>query len=125
MIVIKKIADYNSGNPIPFASIELIDRNGIFLGAGTSADVDGNFSIDSVMMAPGTFLKITSSGYKSQAIDFDTYSKDETQTFYLVPDVVELPEVVITAIKKGFTDNKNLIYVGLALGALYLLTRKK
>lgn len=125
MIIFKKVIDQNTGVGIPYASVELIDGNGTFLGAGTSADVSGNFALDSLMMKEGTFLKITSSGYKSSAFSYDQYSIDQDAAFALMPDIVELPTVVVTAIKKGIADNKNLIYLGLGITALYLIMRKK
>lgn len=125
MIIFKKVVDQNTGVGIPYANVELIDNNGTFLGAATSADVSGNFNLDSLMMKPGTFLKITSSGYKSDAFTYEQYAVDTDSVFGLVPDIVELPTVVVTAIKKGIMDNKNLIYLGLGITALYLIMRKK
>jgi hypothetical protein len=125
MIILKKVVDSLNGDPIPYASIELIDSNGVFLGAGTTADVAGNFALDSLMMKPGTFLKITSSGYSGAAFTFEQYSIDKNAAFALSRNTVELPEVVVTAMKKGIKENKNWIYLGLAVGALYLITRKK
>jgi len=125
MIIFKKVIDQNTGVGIPYANIELIDGNGTYLGAATSSDVSGNFALDSLMMKPGTFLKITSSGYKSSAFSYDQYSIDQDAAFALMPDIVELPPVVITAIKKGITENKNWVYAGLGIAALFLIMRKK
>jgi len=125
MIILKKVVDSLTGDPIPYATIELIDNNGVFLGAATTADVAGNFALDSLMMKPGTFLKITSSGYSGAAFTFEQYSIDKNAAFALSRNTVELPEVVVTAMKKGIKENKNWIYLGLAVGALYLITRKK
>lgn len=125
MIILKKIVDQNTGNPIPYASVELIDQEGTFLGAGTSADVDGNFALDSLMMLPGTFLRVTSSGYNGAAFSYDQYSIDKNIAFALTRNTVELPPVVITAIKKTVKDNKGLIYAGLIVLGAYFLIRKK
>jgi len=125
MIILKKVVDSLTGDPIPYASIELIDSNGVFLGAATTADVAGNFALDSLMMKPGTFLKITSSGYSGAAFTFEQYSIDKNAAFALARNTIELPEVVITAAKKAIDKNKNLIYAGVGLLAIYLLTRKK
>jgi hypothetical protein len=125
MIILKKVVDSQTGLPIPYASIELIDQNGIFLGAGTSADVDGNFALDSLMIKPGSFLKITSSGYQGAAFTYEQFTIDKDAAFALSRDNVELPEVIITAAKKAVEKNKNLVYAGLGILAIYLLTKKK
>jgi hypothetical protein len=125
MIILKKVIDSLTGKPIPYASVELIDGDGIFLGAGTTADVAGNFALDSLMMKPGTFLKITSSGYNGAAFSYDQYSVDNNAAFALSQNTIELPEVVITATKKAIDKNKNLIFAGLGILAVYLLTKKK
>lgn len=125
MIILKKVVDDLTGNPIPYASIELIDNNGVFLGAGTTADVAGNFALDSLMMKPGTFLKITSSGYNGAAFSFEQYSIDKNAAFALSRNNIELPEVVITAAKRAIDKNKTLIFAGLGILAVYLLSKKR
>lgn len=125
MIILKKVVDSLTGNPIPYASVELIDTDGIFLGAGTTADVAGNFALDSLMIKPGTFLKITSSGYNGAAFSYDQFSVDKNAAFALTQNTIELPEIVVTAAKKAIDKNKTLIFAGLGILAVYLLSKKR
>jgi len=125
MIILKKVIDGTTGDPVPYANVELIDSDGIFLGAGTTADVGGNFALDSLMINPGTFLKITSSGYNGAAFSYEQFAIDKNAAFVLMRNNIELPAVVITAAKNAFEKNKTLVYAGLGLLALYFITKKK
>ena len=123
MILFGRILDANTGQGIPYATIEVTDDMGTFAGAATTSGVTGNFALDSLMMREGSFLRITSSGYKPVSIPFSEYSN--ISEFKLIPDYITLDPVVITAKKKVTSNNNSAIYAALGLGALFLLLKKK
>lgn len=121
MIKSGKVIDVNTGEGIPYASIEVTDQLGTYLGAGVSADVRGNFSIDSTMMQPGTFLRISSVGYSTMSFPYSIYTS--YTNFELSPVIQSLPGITISPTKKA--DNNTLIAAGVGLAFLYFLMRKK
>jgi len=123
MILFGRVLNANTGIGIPYANIEVTDDKGTFAGVGTSSGVTGSFALDSLMMREGSFLRITSSGYKPVSIPFSTYSN--VNDFILIPDYVELPGVVVTAKKQAASNNNYAIFAALGIGALFLLMKKR
>jgi len=68
-------------------------------------------------------MRISSTGYKTISVPYSTYIN--VDTFKLIPALVTLDEVVITAKRNTATNNNAIIYAGLGLAALFLLLRKK
>jgi hypothetical protein len=123
MIKFGKIQDQSTGTPIPYASVEITDRYGTYLGAGASADVSGNFNIDSLQIKPGTFARISSVGYKTTSYSYDQFL--ELQIFSLVRQSQELEEAVVTYDKKKAQQEKMMMFAGLGLLAFLLFTSNK
>jgi hypothetical protein len=123
MIKFGKVTDLNTGTGIPYASVEVFDKNGTYLGAGVSADVSGNFNIDTLQLKPGTFIKISSVGFQSGSYSFDQFVN--LDVFSLQRLTENLPDYVVTAKRSIDNQQKMLIIGGLGLLALILLTNKK
>jgi len=122
MIKSGRIVDNKTGAGIPYASIELTDYLGTYLGVGANADSQGYFTINSLMIEPGTFMRISSVGYQTTSYTYEDYVN--FNVFTMVNVATELEPVVITAPKKD--ANKNvIIYGGLGLLALMLLLKKR
>jgi hypothetical protein len=62
MIVSGKIIDKSTAEPIPFATVQLINNFGNYLGVGASSNDKGNFSIASSLIAAPNSLLFTSAG---------------------------------------------------------------
>ena len=123
MIKIANVRDSQTGEPIPYASVEITDQQGVYLGAGASTDGNGNFSIDSLQMQQGSFMRISSVGYKTVSFPYDQYSI--LRIFPITKQSTVLDEVVITAKRK--VDQTNKIAAISAIGLLIFLfaTSKK
>ncbi len=121
MIKRGQVTDSNTNTGIPYASVEVTDQLGTYLGAGVSADVNGNFDIDSTMMKPGTFLRISSVGYQTMSYPYNIYTA--YNNFELSPQVTSLPGITISPTKKA--NQNTLIYAGVGLAFLYFLMKKK
>jgi len=123
MIKSGQVIDSTTSRGIPYASIEVTDMFGTYLGAGAAAGVDGIFTIDSTMMKPGTFLRISSVGFNTQSFPYTEYYP--AKTFAISPQVSSLPDVIVTATKKA-NENKGLIIgAAAALVLWYLFVKKK
>ena len=115
------IKDAATGQGIPYATVEITDVNGVYLGAGVSADVQGSFTIDSMQMQPGSYMRISSVGYGSQSFPYDVYLG--RSVFTLSPVAQQLPPVTVTVPAAG-TD-KNKIALAVAAGLALLLFMRK
>jgi len=123
MIKYGQVIDANTGLGVPYATIEITDQAGTYTGAGVSAGATGNFAIDSLQIKPGSFMRISSAGYKTTSIPYLTYTNKDT--FTLIPAIVDLDEIVITAKRTADTNKNAILYAGLGLAALFFLLRKK
>lgn len=121
MILYGKVVDQKTGDAVPYASIELTDQAGKYLGFGVAAGVDGSFSLDSPMMEPGTFIRLSHAAYNTVSFPFEVYQFADI--FKMVQKVEDLTPVVITATKKETTNNAILIALG--IGAMLFLFSKK
>lgn len=117
-----KVTDKITGVGIPYATVELTDKNGVYIGSSVTTDVFGNYSMDSPVLQPGTFMRVSHVSYLSASYPFEIYQY--ASNFNLSPKVVTLDEIVITAPKTGKQSNAILYGVG-ALALLYFLTMKK
>lgn len=111
-----------SGQPIPGATVLLIDANGVDMGFGTAANNNGFFSFwvnETDPRLPSARLQVSSVGYYTANVDFDTYGGGGTIT--LQTNVVTLPPVVV----ESGGINKNLWIIALAGGALILMSDDK
>jgi len=121
MIKTGKVTDSSTGKGIPYASVELTDQFGTYLGVGTSCDVNGSFALDSTLMKAGTFLRISSVGYQTMSFPYTLYGA--YTNFELNQEIESLPGITITSTKKA--DNNTLIAAGLGLAVLLFLLKKR
>lgn len=122
MIITGRVIDQATGAGIPFATVELTDKAGNYLGYGVNTNNSGSFSMDSGMIQPGTYLRMSSVNYLQRSFSYQEYIG--TNTFALQPANVTLDEIVITA-KKTETNKNTALWVvgGLAL-AWYLFKKR-
>ena len=107
-----KIVDSLTGKPVSYASVEITDRNGVYLGFGTSADVNGNFVIMTGFTVPGSFARISSIGYKTQSYSYEDYANRKTFTLDSVTN--ELPGIVISAKTSETEKLRNYALIAIA-----------
>ncbi len=94
------ILDYETGKPVPFASIGILETN-----KGTSSNFDGQFSLS---ITGEVTLKITCIGYQTLVIK----SPDAIQFLRLIPIATELNQVVVLSkavnprkiVRRAFAD---------------------
>lgn len=98
MILTGQIISKADNGPVPYASIEVIDKDGIYLGYGTNADASGYFSIDVPAAGPGMFFRLSSVGFTTVAVPFENFVGVEN--FTLSPVAQTLDEIVITSTKQ-------------------------
>lgn len=103
-----KIIDKGTGLPIPFASIVVLDREGMETGAGTSAYDDGTFWLT---INSGASIVITSVGYAPLHVPINGSVSDN---FALTKVIKDLPPVVVTS---GHS-NANYLWLLLLIPAL-------
>jgi len=111
-----------NGDPIPGASVILYDQFGVDMGFGTAANSNGFFTFwanESDPRLPNAILQISSVGYKTKAVDFDTYGGGQTIT--LETDVITLPPVVIGP---GTDDKQKYLWLLAAAGGAFILLNK-
>ncbi len=121
MIKQGKVTDSSTGRGIPYASVELTDQFGTYLGIGTSAGVNGDFALDSTLLKDGTFLRFSSVGYQTMSYPYSLYSS--YTNFELNQQIESLPGITIQPTKK--VDTNTMIYAGLGLAMLIFLMKKK
>lgn len=107
-----KVVDSLTGNPISYASVEITDKNGVYLGFGASADVNGNFVIMTGFTVPGSFARISSIGYKTKSYSFDEYAN--RKVFSLDSVANELPGIVISAQTSETEKLRNYALIAIA-----------
>ena len=122
MIKQGRIIDATTGQGIPYASVEITDAAGTYLGAGVSADVRGNFDIDSEMMMPGTFMRISSVGYSSESLPYTDYLAQ--RTFALKSAAQTLPPVVVSVPATQGKEKNAILATGIGLFLLALLLKR-
>lgn len=122
MIKQGRIIDAVTGQGIPYASVEITDASGTYLGAGVSADVRGNFDIDSEMMMAGTFMRISSVGYSSESVPYTDYLTQ--RTFALRPAAQTLPPVVVSVPPAANKEKNAILATGIGLFLLALLFKR-
>jgi hypothetical protein len=119
MILVTGYIKNQSGQPIPSASIQVVDGNFDLTGEGTAANGQGFFFlyINELLFPYG--LNVSSVGYKSTVVKLSTFVNNST--VILAENVVDLPPVVVTS----GSSNKNLWLIALAGGAFILLNDDK
>jgi len=120
MIIEGQVYDPQLGMGVPYASVELTDQGGNYMGFGVSADGNGVFTMDSPMIQPGSFLRFSQAAYQTKSVPYDQYVSNST--FTMTPANQTLPLVSVTAPAKK--QNSALILGGIAL-VLFLVMRKK
>jgi len=120
MILVTGYIKNQSGQPIPSASIQVVDGNFDLTGEGTAANSIGFFSlyINELLYPYG--LNVSSVGYKPTVVKLSTYINNSTVT--LAQNVVDLPPVVVVS---GDDNKKYLWLIALAGGAAIILNDKK
>jgi hypothetical protein len=119
MILVTGYIKNTSGQPIPSASIQVVDGNFDLTGEGTAANSIGFFSlyINELLYPYG--LNVSSVGYKSTVVKLSTFTNNGT--IILAENVVDLPPVVVTSGSK----NNYLLLIALAGGAFIILNDDK
>jgi len=86
-----KVIDEESGKPVEFANVILLNRSDSTFVSGKTTDVNGCFSFSEY--SPGDYLlQVSFLGYESRLIRAD---ESETVTISLHPDSFELPELTV------------------------------
>lgn len=117
------VADIDTGQPIPRASVVIVDQNNTTTGAGAIAGDDGYVYLNSPYLDNLSYnLMVSSIGYQTQVVDAQDAN---TLGVNLKKAAQNLPAVVITAKPKTTTGNQTVVYAGLGLLGLLLLTSKK
>ena len=102
------IKDKNTGEPIPYANIVLINAN-----LGTSSDIDGHFIIPRVPIN-GYTLRVMVIGYKTlDHIILETY-KNVKLNFNLEKSIVSLDEINISAERTRFEEKVEISTINLS-----------
>ncbi len=83
------IRDANTGEPLPFVNVALVDANGRMIN-GTTSNVDGYYAI--AIPAAGRAIQISYIGYGAQNLSIS----NGTMNVSLAPSAVQLSEVVIS-----------------------------
>jgi hypothetical protein len=86
-IVSGKVADSESGEPVPYAHVYFSNS-----GTGTTTDQDGHFKLN-ISKNKSQSIVTSSMGYESLILD--TYSPDKYYLIYLTPKAIQLEEVII------------------------------
>jgi len=120
MILVSGYIKNQSGQPIPSASIQVVDGNFDYTGEGTAANSDGFFSLYVNELLYPYALSISSVGYKPTVVKLSTFTNLSTIT--LAINEVTLPPVVVTS---GDDNKKYLWLLALAAGAFILLNDDK
>lgn len=110
----------DTGQGIPYASVEVVDSNNIPSFEGTAADENGRFVLTSQLLDQGGYkIAVTSQGYLPTIVDVDMLKKDHG----VMLDVATLDAAIVTPKKKVPTA---WIIAGVAaLGAILFLAAKK
>ena len=113
--------DKETGDPIQFASVSLVDSKGKNLGFGTMTDKFGAFTLNnSILDREDVFVEITAVGYAKQSFTPEEFSAYD-DTVRLDPTAKEMENVVITYTKKKVDQIKKSNYalpIGLASAAV-------
>lgn len=111
-----QILNQVTGQPVPGASVEVVNKDGVYLGQGVAASNDGKFTLTSSLL-PGNYLSVSSVGYDTVIIEADLFINYLYREILL--PVKSLEEVIITAGAK-----KNWL-IWLVVGGLILLALGK
>jgi hypothetical protein len=110
------IIDSESNNPVPFATVKLIEESGTSkkLIAGTMSNVDGTFIITPVVT--GSYkLQVSSIGYKLAKMDIEVNGTktNEAGTIVLQDSTMMLAEAIVTAdrVKAKSESDKTIFYM--------------
>lgn len=93
MTVRGQIIDGTTKEPLPAASITVIDKNGTFLGQGIIADASGVFSLSSPLI-DNNMVSVSFAGYHSIAIDPALLKEYRVIQLYDIEMDLEAVEVV-------------------------------
>tara|TARA_B110000914_G_C15102018_1_gene282105 strand:- start:31 stop:423 length:393 start_codon:yes stop_codon:yes gene_type:complete len=123
------IIDGNSKDPLPKANIVITDASGKVIGDNTTANEDGEFSIE---VMPADHLTISYLGYKNRTIAVKKMSSDmyEVKLGYLKPEekARDLFKQDETKTDIGYLENKPIkwyYWLGFAFIGYYLYTKIK
>jgi hypothetical protein len=117
------IRDKQTGQPIPYATVELTDKNGLYLGFGTAANANGDFSFSTDFFLPNTFLRVSHSAYAPISVEYPVYLP--RQTYELGQRYLELDPVIITATKKPNATTNILVWAAVVGVGLYIIQKSK
>ena len=111
-----RILDSDNGEPLPGASVQVVNAAGQQLGDGVAADNDGYFRLNSAIFT-GNYLAISNVGYHS--IMLDPAGLNSYNTIDLEPNYNELDPVIITPGKK----NNTWLWLLLIGGGIYIASK--
>lgn len=93
-----RLIDQQTGEPVVFATIRVKDN-----AIGVISNNDGGFKIPSGFKSISDTLVVSSMGYETKEIHFNSLKKNIINQILVKPSVVELSETVVTAKKKRRT----------------------
>lgn len=100
-----KVSDGDSGEPMPFTNVTLLNLPDSSLAGGTTTDADGNFEISST---PGNFLiRITFVGYREyyREVETEEGKVNNLRNLKISPDSKLLEEFEVQALKSTFKSD--------------------
>lgn len=110
------IYDLSTGDPIPGASVSVVDASGKSTGEGVAADGNGHFLYSGTVLDSAGYLLFTSVGYKSLLVPYGIVL--EQGGVQLEKTAQELPGVVVTPSRKKASNGALL-----AAGTLLVLAK--
>lgn len=113
-----KIIEGMSGDPLPSASIQLVNANGVSLGQGVYADNNGQFALTSDKLT-GNFILVSYTGLQPVLVDTSTLNDSEYKEIDLFAS--DLEAVIVTPNKK----NPLFWLLLIGLGAIAVTSTRK
>ncbi len=103
-----KLIDDKTNNPVPFATIRVMQ--GKLLLGGVISNGDGGFQISSRYTPVMDYIEISCIGYTTKILSKNQLSNDRVIVIKLKPTNVQLQEVVVSAHKRKLSANKIVAY---------------
>jgi hypothetical protein len=117
MTLTAEVYDLTTNQPVPSASVSVVNSNGNALGGGAIANASGTFTITSSLLDSGAQLLVTSVGY--QPVIADPYAIQASGNVGLIESAQTLPAAVVTPGSGSGSASTN--YLPYLLGGAALL----
>jgi hypothetical protein len=113
-----RILDFDTHQPVPFASITITRPDGTYTGIGAQTNINGQFFLSNPVADYPNYFTVSSVGYYTQKAQlYEDFFIDYGGDFLLKKNTKDLDPVVVTA-------NRNSQLAWLLLPALILLAKK-